>query len=107
MKGAISLISLIIIILLGIVLKDTLYSINIAATKNEALQRQYLMKVKEIKNVDSLYIEIENQINYRKRERNELSKKAIRKGRLIGISMILVILNTILIFIRTRRKNRT
>lgn len=101
MKIIISVISLIIIILLGVVLKDNLFSIDIATTKNQFLQREYLSKVHEIKNVDSLYLEIEKQINFRNKDRQEQSKKAITNSRLLVIAILLVIINAFLI-IRNR-----
>ncbi len=100
-----SLIFLIVITLVGFVLKDSLLSIDIAQTKNNALQREYLIKVHEIKNVDSLYLEIEKQMDFRKQDRLKQSIKAINDSKLLGIALILIIIDMIIILIK--KKNAT
>ena len=69
MKIFTSLTALIIIALLGFVLKNSLLSIDIAQTKNNHLQQEYLSQVRKIKNVDLLYLEVDKQLDLRKQFR--------------------------------------
>jgi len=49
MKNSIWIISIIILAILGFVIKDRLFSIDIVRTKKMALQREYLSKVHTVK----------------------------------------------------------
>ena len=73
MRTTILGISVVILILLGFVIKDTLFKIDIAATKNRLVQNEYLSKVHEIKDSNLLYLEIEKQIKFQENARNEQS----------------------------------
>ena len=106
MKIGIFIITLTLLILLGIVLGDYLNRIDIVATKNNSLQREKLMNIKEIKNIDSLYLEFEKQTQLYIKERARRSNNAIVHSWQVGLAMLLVILNSILI-IRYRNKNAT
>lgn len=97
MKLGIAIINLIVFLLLGIVFLDNLNSIDVAPSKNNALQRQELSKIKKIKDVDSLYIEFEKQTELRIRERVVRSKSAIISSWQLGVASILLILNVFLI----------
>lgn len=106
MKNIIITISLVILVLLGLAIKDTLFYIDIAPTKNRYLQNEYLSKVHEIKDPNSLYLEVEKQMEFRENERKVQSEKSIKNSKLLGLSMILTILNILLTFIE-RKKTTT
>jgi len=103
MRTTILGISVVILILLGFVIKDTLFKIDIAATKNRLVQNEYLSKVHEIKDSNLLYLEIEKQIKFQENARNEQSAESIKDSRLLGLSMLLTMINIILMLIKRKK----
>jgi Tfp pilus assembly protein PilO len=106
MKLIISINTFIIIILLALVFSDNVNSLDFLRTKNDMLQREYLIKINDVKNIDSLHVEIEKQINFRKSEREKKSKTSYKNNILIGIVMFLTVFNLLIILIKSEKNEQ-